>query len=322
MKFPNVAAFALMLAATSCLPSLARSQTAPGTPVPVPGGATEAAPSGAADLSGPSGAGKPDPVVATVNGRDIHLSDVSDAAQALPEQMRQMPPSVLFPMLLDQLVDREALVVSARKQGLENDPVVKRELQRADDTTLQNALIKRDVGPTITEPAIRARYDATIAGKPGEAEVDARHILVGTKAEAEKVIAELKAGADFATLAKKYSTDPAGAQGGDLGFFKKDDMLPEFSAAAFALKPGDYTQTPVQTRYGWHVIQSVARRQAAPPTFEEAPDQLRQKMIEEGLQKVIGAARAGVTVVRFNPDGSPLRPTDGAEPPPAPPKKQ
>jgi peptidyl-prolyl cis-trans isomerase C len=261
-----------------------------------------------------------DPVVAKVDGHEIHVSDLSEAAQALPDNMRQMPPTMLYPMLLDQLIDRDALVISAKKQGLEDDPLVKRELQRAADTTLQNALIKRDVGPTITEAAIHARYDATIAGKPGEEEVDARHILLKTKAEADKVITELKGGADFAALAKKYSTDPAGAQGGDLGFFKKDDMLPEFSAAAFALKPGEYTQAPVQTRYGWHVIEAVARRQANPPTYEEAHDQLRQKMIEEGLQKVIGAAKVGVTIVRFNPDGSPLRATDAAEPP-SPPAK-
>jgi peptidyl-prolyl cis-trans isomerase C len=294
MRKSALVALALVLACSTGLAPPARAQSTP---------------------AGAEPAGKPDPVVAKVGAHDIHLSDVSEAAQALPEQMRQMPQNVLFPMLLDQLIDRDAIVAAARKQGLENDPAVKKDLQRAEDTTLQNALIKREVGPTITEAAIHARYDATIAGKPGETEVNARHILVASKAEAEKVIAELKAGADFATLAKKYSTDPAGAQGGDLGFFKKDDMLPEFSAAAFALKPGEYTETPVQTRYGWHVIQVVTRKQADPPTYQEAHDQLRQKMIEEGLQKVIGAAKSGLTIVRFNSDGSPLRATDTAEPP-------
>jgi peptidyl-prolyl cis-trans isomerase C len=293
MRYTSLVVFALALASTAL-----SSPAWPQTPTP-------------------PDAAKPDPVVAKVGPHDIHLSDVSDAAQSLPEQMRQMPPNVLFPMLLDQLIDRDAIVMAARKQGLENDPAVKKDLQRAEDTTLQNALIKRDVGPTITEAAIHARYDATIAGKPGETEVQARHILVASKPEAEKIIAELKGGGDFVTLAKKYSTDPAGANGGDLGFFKKDDMLPEFSAAAFALKPGEYTQEPVQTRYGWHVIEAVARKQADPPTYQEAHDQLRQKMIEEGLHKVIAAARDSLTIVRFNSDGSPLRTTDNAEPPPA-----
>jgi len=301
MRFSPKAAMALALAVAPFVSHPAFAQTTP--PAAAPGPVTA-----------------PDPVIAKVGSDDIHMSELSEAAQALPDSMRQMPPNVLYPMLLDQLIDRDALVISAKKQGLDNDPQVKRDIERAVDTTLQNALIKRDVGPTITEAAIHARYDATIAGKPGETEVDARHILLKTKDEADKVITELKGGADFATLAKKYSTDPAGTQGGDLGFFKKDDMLPEFSATAFALKPGEYTQTPVQTRYGWHVIEVVARRQANPPTYEEAHDQLRQKMIEEGLQKVIGAARVGVTIVRFNPDGSSLRATDAAEPPPPPAK--
>jgi peptidyl-prolyl cis-trans isomerase C len=323
MRFRSLVAYAGVLIATTSIvsPVHAQSQATqpadPGTPVPVPGGVTPVPPPGAPDAAAPKAASGPDPVVAKVDQQEIHMSDMSEAAQMLPDNMRQMPPNVLYPMLLDQLIDRDALVVAARKQGLENDPQVKRDMQRAMDTALQNALIKRDVGPTITEQAIHARYDATIAGKPGETQVDARHILLNSKAEAEKVIAELNAGADFATLAKKYSTDPAGAQGGDLGFFKKDEMLPEFSDAAFALKPGEYTKTPVQTRYGWHVIQAVSRRQAAQPTYEEARDQLRQKMIEEGLQKVIGAARSEVTIVRFNPDGSAQRALDLAEPPPA-----
>jgi peptidyl-prolyl cis-trans isomerase C len=307
--FHPMAAVAVALAASTCWQAPVRAQTAPPSAAPT---TTPTTPGPAAGAAVPH----TDPVIAKVDGQEIHVSDLNEAAQNLPENMRQMPPTMLYPMLLDQMIDRDALVIAAKKQGLQNDPLVKRDLQRAADTTLQNALIKRDVGPTIAEAAIHARYDATIAGKPGEEEVDARHILLKTKPEAEKVIAELKGGADFAELAKKYSTDPAGAQGGDLGFFKKDDMLSEFSAAAFNLKPGEYTKEPVQTRYGWHVIELVARRQANPPTFEEAHDQLRQKLIEEGLQKVIGAARGGVTIVRFNPDGSPLRSTDGAEPPP------
>ena len=91
-------------------------------------------------------------------------------------------------------------------------------------------------------------------------EVHARHILVKTEAEAKSIIDQLNKGADFAALAKKYSTDPAAASGGDLGYFSRDDMVPAFSAAAFALKPGQYTKTPVKTQFGWHVIKVVDRR--------------------------------------------------------------
>ena len=296
-----------VLAALSCT---ALAQTMP-TPTPTP-----------APTQGPTAAesARPDPVVATVNGRDIRASDVREAIAGLPDEYHGLPPNMLFPMMVDQLVDRKALVLLAEKQGLDKDPQVQRQMAHAADSALQNALLSRDVGPTITEQKVKERYDATIANKPGEEEVHARHILVNNEDEAKKIIAQLKGGADFAQLAKQDSKDPGAAQGGDLGWFKKADMLPEFSAAAFALQPGQITETPVHTQYGWHIIKVEGRRQAPPPTFEQARDQLRQDMIQEGVHKIVAEARQGVTIERFNPDGSTPKATDTAEPPPAPAK--
>ncbi len=261
-----------------------------------------------------------DPVVARVGAQEIRLSDLAEASQSLPEEYRGMPQNVLFPLLMDQLIDRTAVAALARSQGLDRDPVVARQIARAAEQTLESALMSRDIGPTITDKLIRARYDAEIAGKEGEVEVHARHILVASEADAVKVVAELKKGADFAATAKARSSDPGAGQGGDLGFFKKADMVPEFAEAAFAMKPGQVSEKPIKTQFGWHVIKVEARRAAPPPAFEQVQDELRQKMIQEGVQKVLTIARAGVIVERFNPDGSPQRATDGAQPPPAPPK--
>ena len=197
-----------------------------------------------------------------MNGRELHLSDLSEAAQTLPDEVRSMPPQVLYPMLLDQMVDREALVIQAQKEGLEKDPTVQRAITRANDTVLQNAILSREVGPLVSDAALRAKYDSDYANKPGEDEVHARHILVDNEEQAKKIIAELKKGGDFAALAKANSKDPAAENGGDLGFFKKADMVPEFAAAAFALKPGEVTQTPVKTQFGWHVIKVDEHRVA------------------------------------------------------------
>jgi peptidyl-prolyl cis-trans isomerase C len=93
-------------------------------------------------------------------------------------------------------------------------------------------------------------------------------------------------------------------------------MVPEFAAAAFALKPGEITQTPVHTQFGWHVIKLVERRTAPPPTFDQAKDDLRQKMIQEDVQQAVAQARTAVTVQKFNMDGTPLKATDTAQPPP------
>jgi peptidyl-prolyl cis-trans isomerase C len=262
----------------------------------------------------------PDPVVARVNGTEIRFSDLQDAMQGLPAEYRSMPPQTLYPALVNQLVDLEAVVAMARKQGLDKDPAVRRQMARAEDEALQSALFHRDIAPMVTDAAVRARYDRDVAGKPGEAEVHASHILVANEADAVAIIAELKKGGDFAAIAKSRSSDPGAAQGGDLGWFKKGDMLPEFADAAFALQPGQVTDKPVHTQYGWHVIRVEERRTAEPPTFEQARDGLRNQMVQDGLQKLVASALAEVKVEKYNIDGSTPRPTDTAEPPPAPTK--
>jgi peptidyl-prolyl cis-trans isomerase C len=291
------------LAALAASPALAQA-----TP---PAAAPPAAPPAAAPAPN-------DPVLAIVNGQEIHASDVAEAAQSVPEQMRSVPPNVLYPMVLDQLIDRKALVAEAQKMGLPKDPAVQRQITRAEDQALQNALLSREIGPSITEAAIKAKYDADYANKPAETEIHAHHILVATEDEAKQVIAELKKGGDFAALAKQHSTDPGGQQGGDLGWFKKSEMVPEFADAAFALKPGETSQTPVKTQFGWHVIHVDEVRQAPPPTLEQVHDEIRQQLISEGVQKVLTTARADVKIERFNMDGTPVKPTDTAVPPPAP----
>ena len=265
------------------------------------------------------GASQPpaDPVVAKVDGQPIHLSDVKDAVQALPENLRGMPVQRLYPMLLDQLIDGRALAAEAHKTKLDQDPAVQRQVAAAEERALQTAVLTKEVGPSVTDDAVRARYAEDIANRPGEEEVHARHILVDSEAEARKIIGQLKAGGDFAALAKQSSKDPGGAQqGGDLGFFRKDEMVPEFSTAAFALQPGQFSQDPVHSQFGWHVILVVERRRAPAPSFEQARDELRQKMIQEGVQKVVAKARAAAVVEKFNLDGTQMRATDTAEPPP------
>lgn len=263
-----------------------------------------------------------DPVVAKVNGQPILLSDLKDAAASLPPSTRSMPEQTLLPLVLQQMIDGKALVAEARKSGLDKDPAVQRQVQAAEDQVLQTALLKKEVGPQISEEAVRARYEKDMAGKPGVPEVHARHILVPDEATAKKIIAELKKGGDFAALSKQYSKDPgAASQGGDLGWFKEGEMVPEFSKAAFALKDGEVSPDPVHTQFGWHVIQTMQHRDAPPPDFDQAKQELRQTMIQDAVKQAVAQARADVKVETFNLDGSPARATDTAEPPPAPAKQ-
>jgi len=304
-------ALAMGLAAIPALTAgTARAQAPAGAPSATPPAASPAA---AAPAATPS-----DPVLARVDGQDIRMSDVAEAAQGLPAELRGMPPAQVMPLVLDHLIKQRAMIIMARKSKLDQQDDVKKAMQSAADRALQNAYVSREVTPQITDAAIRARYDRDIAGKTGVEEVHARHILVANEDTAKKIIADLKKGGDFAALAKQHSTDPGAQNGGDLGFFKKDDMVPEFANAAFALKPGEVSPTPVKTQFGYHVIKVEERRAAPPPSFEEAKDELRQRIIQDAVTKLSDAALAGVKVERMNPDGSTPRPTDGAQPPPAP----
>jgi peptidyl-prolyl cis-trans isomerase C len=259
-----------------------------------------------------------DPVLAKVSGQEIHLSDLRTAAETLPPQARALPPPQLYPMLLEQLIDAQALLTEARKTGLDNDPDVQRTVRLAQERALESAMLNKVVRPQVTDEAVKARYDQDYAGRPGETEVHARHILVPDEATAKKVIADLKKGGDFGALSKQYSKDPGAAQqGGDLGFFKKTDMVPEFADTAFALKDKEVTPVPVKTQFGWHVIQTLERRTTQPPAFEQQKDELRQQMVQAAVQKEVAQARGAVTVEKFNMDGTPMKATDTAEPPPA-----
>jgi peptidyl-prolyl cis-trans isomerase C len=197
-------------------------------------------------------------------------------------------------------------VNAARTQGLDRDPQVQARIRRAEEQELQQALITREIAGEVTEEAVRARFERDQAARQPEEELRARHILVASEGEARQVLAELKRpNADFAEIARRRSTSPDGRQGGDLGFFKRGDMVPEFAEAAFALSPGQTSAEPVRSPFGWHVIRAEERRAAPPPAFEEVRDSLRQAMLEEAVNDVVERTRSAAKVERFNLDGSP-----------------
>ena len=212
-----------------------------------------------------------DPVVATVNGQPIHLSELEVAQQALPPQYRTMPLPGVFPALLDRIVDSKLVVADGKKNKVDADPAFKKRMAFVEDQVLQDYWLQREIAKRITPDKLQQRYEEKLKSMPAEEEVHARHILVATEQEAKDLLAELKKGAPFDKLAKEKSTDKAsGAEGGDLGWFKRTDMVKEFSDAAFALKKGELSEAPVKTQFGYHVIKVEDRRQAPPPTLRGA----------------------------------------------------
>jgi peptidyl-prolyl cis-trans isomerase C len=245
-------------------------------------------------------------VVARVDGTELHLSDVEAAQQSLPPQAQKLPLDRIYPVLLDRMVDGVLVTEAGRKEHLGQDPDVQGRLKRYEDRLIQEAYLSRAIKSAETDDRLKARYETFIKEKTGQDEVHARHILVKTEAEAKSIISELDNGADFAELAKKYSTDPGASSGGDLGYFGRGNMVKEFADAAFALPQGQYTKTPVKSEFGWHVIKAEDHRAGKPPSFEEARQEVGQLVAHDVVEAKLKELRSVAKIETFGLDGKPL----------------
>jgi len=248
----------------------------------------------------------PDPamVLATVGGSDITLAELMLMVEQLPPQYQQAPLQMLYEPLLKQAIERRLVSQAALKDGIDQDEEVKRRLASAQERLLHRAYLRSKVEPEMSDDKLRARYEKDVKAQDGEDEVRARHILLETREDADAVATELKGGADFAELAKSRSKGPSSSKGGDLGFFKRGDMVPEFSEAAFALDVGGMSE-PVQTQFGWHIIKVEERRQGEPPSFEQSVDALREATAKDVVNEVLKTLSGEVEIKAFNLDGTP-----------------
>lgn len=246
-----------------------------------------------------------DPVIARIDGQPILRSELQQTMRGLPPQAQGMPIETLYPMLLERVIDLRLIGNAARSAKLDDDPAVKKKVAEATDRVLQEALLTRSIETKVTEAALREKYKTYAATIPGQEEVNARHILLKTEAEAKAVIVEIQKGAEFSDVAKKRSIDPGAANGGDLGYFTREQMVPEFSEAAFNLKKGEVTQAPVKSSFGWHVIRVEDKRTSGPPSFDEVKAELQEEMSREVIQDFLKDLRGKSKVERFNLDGTP-----------------
>ncbi|MBN9673949.1 peptidylprolyl isomerase [Labrenzia aggregata] len=247
---------------------------------------------GSASLS----AAEPDDVVARVGDAEVTEADLAFAAQDLGPQLQRFPPAQWRELLLDAVVDMELMAQAARKDGLDQDPDFKRQVEFLELQALRNAYLSQKIGGEISDEEIQAAYDKEFADFVGDEEINARHILVKEKAEAEALIEELDGGADFAELAKEKSTGPSGPNGGDLGYFTQGQMVKPFEDAVFALEPGSYTKEPVETQFGWHVIKLEDKRRQEKPALETVTDQLRQQLFRERYEAKMAELKDAVEI--------------------------
>lgn len=241
-----------------------------------------------------------DPVVARVNDKPIYRSAVIDFYSQLPPQMAQIPLEQILPGIINELAARKLIGEAAEKAKLADDPAVKAQLANAREQVLQQAYLNRKVNAELTDAKLKLRYDELIKQQPPQEEVHARHILTASEADAKAALEEVKKGGDFTEISKKRSTGPTASTGGDLGFFTKDKMVPAFAEAAFALQPGQVTQAPVQTQFGWHIIKVEARRKAEAPKFEDVRGQIHQMMEGEVVEKLVTDLRKTAKIEQYD----------------------
>lgn len=233
-----------------------------------------------------------DAVVAKVGKLEITQSELDLAIANLDPQLAQLPDEQKKIAALSGAIDVKLLAGNADGEGLKEDAEFKKRMAFIADRELHNIYFKKHVVDAVTEDEVKARYEKEIAALPKQVEVNARHILVKTEEEAKAIIADLDAGKDFIELAKAKSTDPNKSEGGDLGYFTKGRMVPEFEEAAFAMEKGSYSKTPVKTQFGFHVIKVEDKRDAAPPAYETVAQQVRQLVMRDKYLAIIEKAKA------------------------------
>lgn len=244
---------------------------------------------------------KPDAVVAKIGDIEVHESELALAQSNIDPQMSQLPEDQKRLAALSAIIDARLVAAQARIDGLDKTSDYQTRMQFLSDRELHNAYFKKNIVDPVTDAEIKARYDKEIAAMPKQDEVRARHILVKTEDEAKAVIKDLDAGKDFAELAKEKSTDPNKSDGGDLGFFRKGQMVPEFEAVAFATPAGSYTKEPVKTQFGFHVIKVEEKRPVAPPTLDQVKDQVKQMVMRDNYMALLAKMRTAGKVEIVDP---------------------
>src|SRR3981189_1579994 len=247
----------------------------------------------------PVGAEEANPVLAKVNGAEIRQSDLALAEEELGPSLAQMDPSTKKENVLAFLIDMKIVAKAAEAKKIEDREDFKARLAFTRNRLLMDNLLSVEGKAATTDEAMKKVYEDASKQISGEQEVHARHILVETEDEAKAIGEELKKGADFAELGKKKSKDPGASDGGDLGFFTKDQMVPEFSTVAFALDPGKISD-PVKSQFGWHIIKVEEKRSRKAPEFEQVKAQIETYVARKAQADYVAKLRETAKVERMD----------------------
>lgn len=248
-----------------------------------------------------------DYVIVELNGTKIMYSDVEEMWDNLFPGEGKAPPLASFgdairDNIVRGIVSERLMLEEAKRIKLDQKPEVKKLIDAGTRQILVQSLLK-ERHADLTAENIKKRYDELVGKAEGKEEVRASHILVETEKEAKELAEKVKDGADFALLAKEVSKDKGSAAGGgDLGFFTKEQMVPEFAEEAFKLKKGDISG-PVKSPFGWHIIKLHERRDVPLPTLEEARAQIVKQLEAEADKQYVMDLLKDADIAYFGPDG-------------------
>ena len=255
-------------------------------------------------------------ILAKVDGAAITEDDYNDAladiGPGLPEKL-EGPEREKY--VLDYLIDLRLVAKQALADKLDGTADFARRLAYYHDKLAMEGLLSNVAKSATTEEAERKAYDEAAKAQPPEPEVHARHILLPTEEEAKAALARIKAGEDFAKVATELSKDPAG-DGGDLGWFTQDRMVPEFADAAFKLEPGQVSD-PVKSQFGWHIIKVEGKRMKTFPPFEQVKDQAARFVAQKAQTALITSLRDKAKIERFAEEAKPPEPAKPTDPTPS-----
>jgi peptidyl-prolyl cis-trans isomerase C len=239
-----------------------------------------------------------DRVIARVNGIDIKAADLTLADEDIGSNL-PMTGDARRDYLTRYLIDMQLIVQAADSKKLGDDEEFKRKLAYARNKLLMERYLQTEGRAAVSDAALHEVYQQVTKEMAGEQEIHARHILVATEDDAKAVFEQLRKGADFAALAKEKSKDPSSSEGGDLGYFTRDRMVPEFADAAFKLQVGQISD-PVKTEFGWHIIKLEDKRARQIPEFDKVKDQLENMVARKALSEQVAKMRADAKIERLD----------------------
>jgi peptidyl-prolyl cis-trans isomerase C len=251
-------------------------------------------------------------VLAKVNGVEITDEDVKLALDDLgPGLPRQLEGKARETYVLDFLIDEQLVVQKAQADKMAETPEFAKKLAYLRDKALMETLLGKIAQDAANDATIKKTYEEAAKNQKPETEIHAHHILVPTEDEAKAALKRVKGGEDFSKVATEVSKDP-GSKGGDLGWFSKDRMVPEFGEAAFKLEPGQISD-PVKTQFGWHVIKLDEKRPKQFPTLDQVRDQVARYVVQKAQTDVITKLREAAKVERTDAPPAEAGKTDASK---------